>query len=351
VAFLLRWRAAAADVGLVVALVAVGYVAAHRAGVAGVLIAGAAVPLVVRRRWPLVTLAATGTATIGYLLLGYPYGPIMLSVAVAVFSVAVSMPARPAGIAAAVLLGGLLVPALVGPVPPGWVWVVVPFAGGRVVRAGREAAARVRGEEIQRYVYEERLRIAGEVHDVVGHGLAAVHLQAQVALHVLERRPEQAGAALAAIGRSSRESLAELRATLAVVGGGAAGAGPGLADLDGLVVRLAAAGLTVRVRMMGVPERLPAAVDLAAYRIVQEALTNVLRHAGTGRAQVSVCGSEREVAVEVRDAGVAVSVVEGGRGLAGMRSRAVALGGDLWAGPCPGGGFRVYARLPVEVSS
>jgi signal transduction histidine kinase len=340
----------ATDVGLVVALV-VGYVAADRAGVAGVLVAGAAaVPLVVRRRWPLVTLAATGTATVVYLLLGYPYGPIMLSVAVAVFSVAASMPARPAGIAAAVLLGGLLVPALVGPAPPGWAWVVVPFMGGRVVRAGREAAARAKGDEIQRYVYEERLRIAREVHDVVGHGLAAIHLQAQVALHVLERQPEQAGPALAAIGRSSRESLAELRATLAVVGG-AAGAGPGLADLDGLVARLAAAGLTVRVRITGVPDRLPAAVDLAAYRIVQEALTNVLRHAGTGRAQVSVCGSEREVAVEVTDAGAEVSIVDAGRGIAGMRSRALALGGDLQAGPCPGGGFRVYARLPVEVSS
>jgi signal transduction histidine kinase len=103
--------------------------------------------------------------------------------------------------------------------------------------------------------------------------------------------------------------------------------------------------------MTGVPDRLPAAVDLAAYRIVQEALTNVLRHADTGRAQVSVCGLERELVVEVTDAGAGVSVVEGGRGVAGMRSRARALGGDLQAGPRQGGGFRVYARLPVEVPS
>jgi len=228
--------------------------------------------------------------------------------------------------------------------------VVVPFAAGRAVRAGREAAARERGNEIQRYVYEERLRIAREVHDVVGHGLAAIHLQAQVALHVLERQPEHAELALAAISRSSQESLTELRAALTVVGG-AAGTGPGLAGLDGLVARLAAAGLTVRVQLTGVPERLPAAVDLAAYRIVQEALTNVLRHAGTGLAQVTVCGSEREVAVEVTDAGSGASIVDSGWGIAGMRSRARALGGQLQAGPRPGGGFRVYARLPVEVPS
>jgi signal transduction histidine kinase len=339
-----------ADVGLVVVLAAVGVVAGHRGGVPGVLVVGAAVSLAVRRRWPLVAMAATGAGTLAYLLLGYPYGPILLSVAVAVYSVAVSVSARRAGIAAAVLLGGLLVPALAESVPPAWAWVVVPFVAGRAVRAGREAAARERGNEIQRYVYEERLRIAREVHDVAGHGLAAIHLQAQVALHVLERQPEQAELALAAVSSSSHESLAELRAALAVVGG-AAGAGPGLAGLDGLVARLAAAGLTVRVQLTGVPQRLPAAVDLAAYRIVQEALTNVLRHAGTGLAQVTVCGSDREVTIEITDAGSGPSIVDGGRGIAGMRARARALGGQLQAGPCPGGGFRVYARLPVEVPS
>jgi signal transduction histidine kinase len=350
VAFVLRRRSTLADVGLVVLLAAVGIVATHGARVPGVLVVGAAVPLVVRRRWPLLTLAATGTATVAYLLLRYPYGPILLSVAIAMYSVAASVPARPAAIAAAMLLGGLLVPALAGPVPPGWAWAVVPFTAGRVVRAGREAAAREKSDEIRRYVYEERLRIAREVHDVVGHGLAAISLQAQVALHVLERQPEQAEPALAAISRSSRESLAELRATLAVVGG-TGGAGPGLAGLEGMVARLAGAGLAVRVRLTGVPDRLPAAVDSAVYRIVQEALTNVLRHAGTGEATVTVSGSEREVTVEVTDAGAGVSTVDGGQGITGMRSRALALGGDLRAGPRPGGGFRVYARLPVTVPS
>lgn len=328
----------------------------------------AALALAVRRRWPLPTLAVVAAATTAYLMLGQPYGPILLSFFVAVYTVAAQRPARAAAVAGAVALAALVTYVFVGVRPPGLVglmpvaaWVVVPFAVGVTVRLSREAAARGRTDEARRLADAERLRVAREVHDVVGHGLAAIHLQAEVALHLLARRPEQAEAALTAISRTSKEALDELRVTLTVVrragSGDEAGAGderapvPGLAQLPHLRERLAGAGVPVTVETTGEPRPLPVAVDLAAYRVAQEALTNVLRHAGPATAAVRVGYAPGEVTVEVTDTGrggSARSDRTAGSGLAGMRERVTALGGTFDAGPAATGGFRVHATLPTR---
>ncbi|PZF97807.1 two-component sensor histidine kinase [Micromonospora deserti] len=365
------WRESVGDGALALALLAVGLAgtgpaAADEGGTADgrgyALVVVAALALAVRRRWPFVTLAVAAVATTAYLVLGYPYGPILVSFFVAVYTVATHRTVRPAALASAVALvlltGHVFVdarsPGLLGLMPAA-AWVVVPFAVGTTVRLSREAAARTRAEEARRLADGERLRVAQEVHDVVGHGLAAIHMQAEIALHLLEKRPEQAHAALAAISSTSKEALDELRVTLAVVrrGDGAAerAPAPGLAQVPALRDRLAGTGLPVAVEVDGEPRALPVAVDLAAYRVVQESLTNVLRHAGPATAAVRIRYAPAEVGVEVTDTGRgAPGPARGtaGSGLAGMRERITALGGSFDAGPTAGGGFRVYARLPVE---
>lgn len=371
----------AADAALALVLLGFGLLATGLAGdnqpgsrpvdaASRVLIAVAALALLFRRRAPIATLAVVTVATSTYLVFGYPYGPILVAFLIAVYTVAVRLPVRPAALA----VGGAFVLLLAhvfwsrGPAP-GWAgvlpasaWVVVPFAVGVVVRVNRETAARSRAEaardraeQARRQADEERLRIAQEVHDVVGHGLAAISMQAEIALHLLPKRPEQAETALTAISRTSREALDELRVTLGAVRQGAErGPVPGLARLPALRDRLAGAGLAVDLRVTGDVRDLPAAVDLSAYRVVQEALTNVLRHAGVADAEVRVDYRADEVTVEVTDEGTGVRRDgtdpvddESGHGLAGMRERVAALGGRLSAGPRAGGGFRVYARLPV----
>jgi signal transduction histidine kinase len=331
------------------------------------LILGAALPLAVRRVWPLPVLVVITTATMTYLLAGYPYGPILLSLMIAVYTVVVRSPARQATVTCGVMLGLLLIHSVVkaaGPsgldalagVVPGSAWVVLPYALGRMVRVGRESARRARAEEVERHAYQERLRIAQEVHDVVGHGLSAIHMQAEIALHLLPKRPAQAETALVAISRTSKEALDELRVTLAVVrdsdGGVLHAPPPGLARLDDLVARMAGTGVRVAVTVGGTPRDLPAAVDLAAYRVVQEALTNVMRHAGSEGAAVRLAYRTEELTVEVTDAGRGGGGGMGtGSGITGMRERVTALGGFFEAGPRTGNGFRVLARLPLpEVS-
>jgi signal transduction histidine kinase len=245
----------------------------------------------------------------------------------------------------------LLLAVLSGLLLPSW-------AIGTVVRLGREAERRVRQDETQRRVYEERLRIAREVHDVVGHGLAVINLQAGVALHVVGRRPEQAEVALAAIKRSSKEALEELRGTLAVFrrsepddADPAWPPAPGLGQLDAWVAAMAEGGLPVEVVVTRGQAELPAAVDLVAYRIVQESLTNVVRHAGLATATVRLEYRSDAVVVEIVDSGgsqASAPARPAGSGIAGMRERAAAVGGTLEAGPGADGGFLVRARLPFE---
>jgi len=232
-------------------------------------------------------------------------------------------------------------------------WVAGPLAIGVTVRVGREQVVQNRRDEARRQADAERLRVAQEVHDVVGHGLAAIMMQADVALHVLPRQPEQAEVALTAISRTSRESLDELRATLGAVRRGDVddrAPAPGLARLDALVDRTRAVGVPVSVDVTGPLASLPTAVDLAAYRIIQESLTNVLRHAGTATATVSIALTGDDLRVSVSDTGRGGSPgpARDGHGLAGMRERASALGGTLTAGPRPEGGFAVTATLPVR---
>jgi signal transduction histidine kinase len=334
-----------------------------------VLMGVAAAVLLGRRRWPRGVLAVTVAASVVYLLLEYPHGPILLAMSVAMYSVAVRLPAGGSLVACAVALGAVVIPDLLVTDPERLLTEVslllavlsglllAPWAIGTVVRLGREAEQRARQDETRRRADQERLRIAREVHDVVGHSLAVINLQAGVALHVVGRRPEQAEVALAAIKRSSKDALEELRATLAVFRqpenvDGPWRPAPGLGQLEALVAAMAEGGLPVQVAVTGERAALPAAVDLAAYRIVQESLTNVVRHAGPATATVRVGYEPAAVVLEIADdgRGRASSSAAGpaGYGIAGMRERAAAVGGTLHAGPGADGGFRVCARLPFE---
>ncbi len=218
-----------------------------------------------------------------------------------------------------------------------------------------EARVSLAEQETLRRVAEERLRIAREVHDVVGHGLATITLRAGVADRVAERDPDEVRAALRAIRQVSRESLAELSALLGVLraeGEAERAPAPDLEALPRLVEGLREAGMEVELEIDangGAP--VPEVVGAAGYRIVQEALTNVARHAGPqARARVRLTRRDGVVEVEIRDDGPgAPAPVRVGGGLTGMRERAAAVGGRLEAGGAPDGGFRVWASLPAVV--
>ncbi|MEJ3744160.1 sensor histidine kinase [Actinomycetes bacterium KLBMP 9797] len=358
-------RRLAVDALIAAVFVVVGFFGTHGAGevqqvrVTGWMVAlamVAAAALAFRRVRPRVTLAVVAAAASVFLLIGGPFGPILIMFGIAVYTVARHQPVRPAATAAGVALGALLLHTIVDPsgLAFGAAWAVVPFALGVTVRLTREAAERARAELARQHADDERLRVAQEVHDIVGHGLSAINMQAEIALHLLDKRPEQAEAALTAISRTSRAALDELRVTLALVRRDRDDVGrsatAGLARLDDLVARVRESGVPVRVEITGERRELPAAIDLAAYRVVQESLTNVLRHAGVAEATVRLGYEPREVTVEIRDTGrgtAASHASGGGHGLAGMRERVDALGGEFAAGPVVGSGFRVYAKLPL----
>jgi signal transduction histidine kinase len=379
-----RWRpvsALAVDAILAMGLGVIVFVGTHFSGmgqvpprrapdlVAYVLMATAAAALVGRRVWPLGTLAVTVAATAAFLALGYPYGPIFFTAGLALYTVGATLPLPRAAAASGVAVAAVLVPQLVGTAPTDllamlghlatWqAWLLgLPLLAGVLVRFWRQSRDREREEAARRLAYEERLEVAREVHDVVGHGLAVINMQAGVALHVLERRPDQAVAALQAIKQTSKDALDDLRGTLAVVRRREPSSPlrpvPGLDQLDSLIAAMTESGLTVELVVAGDRVKLPAAVDLAAYRIVQESLTNVLRHAGSTPATVRVEYGAGEVQVEVTDRGRGPAAGagdgrSGGHGIAGMRERAAAIGGSLEAGGRAGAGFRVLARLPLS---
>src|SRR5829696_8584955 len=344
------------------------------------LVAGAAA-LLFRRRWPLGVLAVAVACGLAYAARGYPEGPSNLAIYPALWTVAMTLPRRAAwlaGAAAALPVAGaelLFYGDTMFDFEPLYAAVTVLAAmwWGEAVRARRayvaelrdraERAEQARDEEARRRVNEERMRIARELHDVVSHTIGVISVQAGVASHLLERRPDKAAESLAAIRQASDEALGELHAMLGVLrdGGGSGGGGgaaplspaPGLGELDILVAQAAGAGVEVRVSLEGEPRRLPPAVDLAAYRVVQESLTNVIRHARAGRADITVRHADGRVVVEVTDDGRARpgngsgNGSGSGKGILGMRERARALGGSLEAGPRPEGGFRVLASLPL----
>ncbi|MER5542038.1 sensor histidine kinase [Streptomyces sp. NPDC002586] len=342
------------------------------------LMALAAAALVFRRRAPKPVLAATGTLSVIESVTGDPRAPVAMSAVVALYTVAATTDRTTTWRVGLLTMTVLTAAAMLGgPLP--WyaqenlgvlAWTGIGATAGDAVRSRRavvqaireraERAERTREEEARRRVAEERLRIARDLHDVVAHHIALVNVQAGVAAHVMDKRPDQAKEALAHVREASRSALDELRATVGLLrqsGDPEAPTepAPGLSRLEELAATFRNAGLPVAVARADQGTELPAAVDLAAYRIIQEALTNAQKHAGPdARAEVSVVRVGPNIEVTVLDDGAGAAGVPGaggGHGLLGMRERVTALGGTLTTGPRYGGGFRVHAILPLKTRS
>ncbi|QLQ36371.1 sensor histidine kinase [Micromonospora robiginosa] len=329
--------------------------------------------LALRRRSPLPVLAVVTVTAATALLVQQARGPFVLTVALAAYTVAARTDRRTAvaaGTASGLVLGGCAVAALgVGWWDPAVVvlllWFGVAVAAGDAVRSRRayvavleeraRRAERTREEEARRRVAEERLRIARELHDVVAHHIALINVQAGVAGHLLRERPDAAEEALGHVRSAARTVLDELATLLGLLRRGEPDAptepAPGLGRLDALVDGFAT-GQPVRWTLTGRPRPLPSAVDVAAYRIIQESLTNAHRHAPGAAVTVGVTYSATGVVVEVRDAGpgpTGPGEPGAGLGLLGMRERAEAVGGAFHAGRLPEGGFLVRAELPAPI--
>jgi len=335
------------------------------------LLLGSGLLLLWRQRYPVLVVCSTAAAALVYFSSGYPYGPIFLTIALACFSAVVAGHRRVAWGA----LGTLwTVHLLVGHwlyrwLPPkgdpvsSWgeevalaAWTVAILAVSELVRVRREQWDRDRAERRQaarRRADEERLRIARELHDVLAHSISVINVQAGVGLALLDSDPEQARTALTTIKAASKEALGEVRQvldTLRTPGDAPRAPAPGLDRLPELVEQAASAGLTVAVENRGGSRNLSPGADLAAFRIVQEALTNVVRHSGSRHARVRVDRTGDALRLRVDDDGPATGEDAGGsgNGLAGMRERAAALNGTIEAGPREDGGFRVLAVLPLK---
>ncbi len=373
------------------------------------LVAVACLALAWRRQWPVAVLGISTAAVCIYSLLGYVNGAAMLAPAIAVYSMATLVEVwRAAGLALAtltVLLASTAAANPFGKITGGGFYlipglVIGALLAGIAVANRRAYVASIQDraqEDARRQVVEERLRIARELHDVVAHTMATINVQAGSAAHVLPTRPEVAAEALQAIKAASKDGLRELRAILNVLrqadDADPTQPTPGLAQLDTLVAGARRAGLETTLTVTGTAVPLPAAADLAAYRIIQESLTNTIRHAGPATATVSVSYAADEVRISVTDTGLgqpaalargddppnpppfqpvttnppdppdrrsaprsarpadgaaSTPATGSGHGLAGMRERAASVGGSVETGPAPGGGFRVAARLPLR---
>ena len=222
----------------------------------------------------------------------------------------------------------------------------------REVEQRADEAERTKDEAAQRRAMEERLRIARELHDSLTHSISVIQVQAGVAGHLARKRGEEVPPVLVAIQEAGADAARELRATLSVLRSTSDGDSSGLCQLDGLVARARAAGLPVTVTVTGAERPLPPDVDQAAYRIVQEALTNVSRHAGQASAWVRLQYTPDALTVQVDDDGTGNGTRPAGTGLGliGMRERVSALGGRLHAGPADGGGFQVSAEFPARAT-
>ena len=339
-----------------------------------VLVAGAGGAIALWRRAPIVGLGIVTVLLWVYSLREYAGGPVYLTFFILVFAVAVTNERRTSLVVSGVALGVLLTSHLItfgseGVWPLlsiGWTAAAWFWGDGlrtrRAYLAGLEERARyleeTRDEEARRRVADERLRIARDLHDVIAHSIASINVQAGSAIHVMDRRPEQARESLLAIKDASGEALTELRSTIGVMRGSEDGdaprtPAPSLAHLDPLVETAARAGLPVGVGVRGEPRPLPSAVDVAGYRIVQESLTNVVRHAHAREAMVNVEYHRASVEIEILDDGRngTGGAGEPGHGIAGMRERAQAVGGQVEMGPRFSGGFRVWARLPTTMEA
>jgi signal transduction histidine kinase len=369
-----------ADAVVVAALVVYGQATAWTTDVAAVvqdrpvhalLAAVATVPLFVRRHRPLLALLLCLGAGWLHHELGGESGVLWFGLCLSTYVLGAHGSRRSLLTGCAAVAGTILwydVPRLldgtaVDEVLPAW-FILAGLAGlGRWIRyRGREArelagraeqAERTRAEHAAQAVTEERARIARELHDLVAHSMGVIVIQAQAGLRTIDADPAAARRAFGSIETAGRQGLAEMRRLLHLLTtteDGSVAPQPSLRELDQLLDRVRAAGVPVDLDVSGDLAHLPAGIDLAAYRIVQEALTNVLKHAGPARARVALHLAGGALDVEVRDDGTRprTAAPGGGHGLIGMTERAVLYGGDVETGPLPDGGYRVHARLVLD---
>lgn len=335
-------------------------------------------PLAVRRRMPAVTLlTAAGALVLGAFLVSHSEGlpvEVFLAMLLAFYSVGAHCDDRRSPIVGAVAVSAIAAADLARPGtfsasgtrPAAWLAFAIAWLVGRDLRRRRQRVVdledqaqrlvREREEKAQLAVTEERGRIARELHDVIAHGVSVIVAQARAGPHLVDE-PERVTSVFRAIESSGRDALAELRRLLGILRSEdeqlAIGPQPGLDSLQSLIEQVRASGLPVRLRVEGRPAHLPAGVDLSAYRIVQEALTNVVKHASATSAEVVLCFGARALELDVLDDGLgaAASVNGGGHGLIGMRERVALYGGTIDTGPRIGGGYAVHARLPLGDTS
>jgi signal transduction histidine kinase len=335
-------------------------------------------PIAARRRAPLAAVVVSSLGIFIHILADYPEGSLPLSVLFLTYTVGAWEPIRRAVTGMCIVAGVVvLLWAIDSPKfdATGVFGIIAQFTAvwaiGVAMRNRRQATdARVREaderaeaerQSAARALAEERLRIAQELHDVVAHSMSVIAVQAGVGAHVLDERPEQAREALEAISSTSRGALQELRRLLGVLrdrdGNRSHLPAPGLSDIARLVDDVKAAGVPVTLHLDGVADRPHPGIELSAYRVVQEALTNVIKHAGSpSRVDVSVQHQPGSLTIEVVDDGRGLAArptngspesIDGtGQGLVGMRERVELWGGELAVGPSPGGGYRVRALLP-----
>lgn len=338
------------------------------------LLAAMSAPLLARRRWPVATVLAVLAVSTPYHLLDYPHEAAMPASLVAAFAAARYSEPQRRPVAALVAVGAVTVPVLAdetsgapGDALLGVGWLFMAFFAGLAVRFHQDWKAAVnarlvqeRADEVERRVAEERVLIAAELHDVLAHGLTVANVQASVAAHLIDQLPRRGDAGLPELSstlhdlsETSRTTLQELRAVLDVLHGGKADTtepAPHLGELQRLVETAAAADVRVEVEARDVPEELPSTVSVVAYRIIQESLTNVVRHSTADRATVRLSQDGHRLRISVADPGPARRSPPGtsaGFGIVGMTGRAQAVGGELSAGPTDSGGFEVRASLPL----
>jgi signal transduction histidine kinase len=327
-----------------------------------------ALPLAARRRFPLAVELVVGAVAVvmaAWLVDGYEGVSPLIPLLVAAYSTAVHARGR---VAFAGLVVALVVPGLIALVMGSTVWgdyvfpnLIMGFAwlAGWLVRSRTELAARLHEEAVRAEderellaeiaVADERRRIARELHDIVAHSMSVMVVQAGGARRILDRDPARAADAAAQIERTGREALSEMRRLLGVLGVDAERAPqPGMDQVGALVGRARAAGLPVDLEVEGERRSLPAGVDLTGYRIVQEALTNTMKHAASAPTSVRVRYGDDALELQIADRGTsAPRLADPGHGLIGMRERVRVVGGELHAGPGADGGFDVRARLPL----
>jgi signal transduction histidine kinase len=345
-------------------------------GVFALLLLVATLPLAVRRRFPAAAvLAAAGAFVVAASIVSHSHGlplAVFLALLLAFYSVGANCDDRRSPLVGAAALAAIAAVDLArpgffnanatSPRPAAWLAFTIAWLVGRDLRrrrqrvAGLESRTRLleheREEKARLAVAEERTRIARELHDVIAHGVSVIVIQAQAGPHLLGD-PERVRGVFRSIESSGRDALVELRRLLGILRSGdqelAIGPQPGLASLESLIEQMRASGQPVELRVEGKPVHLPAGIDLSAYRIVQEALTNVVKHAGDASAQVVVRYQPRSLELEILDdgRGRSVAVNGSGHGLIGMRERAALYGGTLEAGARNEGGYTVHATLPL----